>query len=373
MFTYVQKKTIVGTGLQGATTVDPKVEKLISVLLKNLEDKYFDVRAASAIALGKLGRNTPRIRAKLEGLLKDKNRDVKESAALALGMIRAVESTGALTNVVRIKRNKRGFRCVSAVALGLMGNPANQRLLEYVYNAPDSKPEVKAGCLLGLGLLRDERAAYTLYKAILGNVDEALQSFAVTSLAKIGKTELTFPIGRQYRKVDVVKLFEQRLLRRRTKPNVRRAMAMALGTIGRENTSIHALLQAYRLDQDKGVKGFSLLSLALMKKSDANKVVVRDVLLRALKREGDATVRGFLALAVGLTQDQETGSALLEVFNKDGNPEVRAAAAVGLGVLQYRPALPHLGKEVARPKDRGDARGYACVALGLIGDPAASK
>jgi HEAT repeat protein len=232
---------------------------------------------------------------------------------------------------------------------------------------------VKAGCLLGLGLLKDERAAYTLYPVIMGNSPEELQSFAVTSLAKIGTTKITFRVGRRSREVDIVDLLEKKLVRKTTRTQVRRAMAMALGTIGREETSIKALQQAYRIDRDKGVKGFALLSLALMKKSDANKLVVRDVLRQALKRERDTIVRGFAALAVGLSRDVEAGKQLLDVFNKDRNAEVRAAAAIGLGIIKYKPALPDLGGEVEKPRDGGDARGYACVALGMIGDPAASK
>ncbi|MHC4598853.1 MAG: HEAT repeat domain-containing protein [Planctomycetota bacterium] len=320
MYTFVAKKTAQQTGESGAVTLSPQVQQLTSELMKNLDDKYFDVRAASAIGLGKLGKNTPQIRAKLEKLLRDKNLDVQESAALALGMIKAVESTNVLSDVLRNKRNKRGFRCFAAVALGLMKNPATLQVLQKTYHAADSKPEVKAGCLLGLGLLQDERAAYTLWPVITGNFAEELQSFAVTSLAKIGTTKITFRQGRRSRDVDVVDLFEKRLLRKQTRTNVRRSMAMALGSIGREDSSIKALQQAYRLDRDKGVKGFSLLSLALMKKSDANKMVVRDVLRRALTRERDNIVRGFLALAVGLTEDQEAGKALLDVFNKDRNP-----------------------------------------------------
>ncbi|MHC5037669.1 MAG: HEAT repeat domain-containing protein [Planctomycetota bacterium] len=356
----------------GPATLSPQVQFLTSELLKMLEDDYFDVRASACIGLGKLGQNTPEIRAKLVKLLKDKKQTVQECAALALGMIKAVEATNSLVNLVKNKRNKKNVRCFAAVALGLMGNPANLRVLQNTFNAADAKQEVKAGALLGLGLLKDERAAYTLYPVLMSNYKEELQAFAVTSLAKIGATEITFRRGRKSTKVDLVKQFEKKMVMKTTRTQVRRAMALALGTIGREETTITALKKAYTLDRDKGVKGFALISLARLKKSDSNKLIARDILRRALKRESDNVVKGFAALALGLSEDYESGDLLLDLFKKASTPDVRAAAAVGLGILKYKPALPELGDEVTNPKDGGDARGYACVALGMIGDTAAA-
>ncbi|MHC5040485.1 MAG: HEAT repeat domain-containing protein [Planctomycetota bacterium] len=372
MFTFIKKEGPEVTGEKGMTTLNPQLQLLANALMKNLDEKYFDIRASSAIALGKLGRNTPAIRAKLIRLLKDKKQDVQESAALALGMIRAVEASNALVKIVKNKRNKKGLRCFAAVSLGLMKNPANLRVLQNLFNAPDSKTQVKAGALLGLGLLGDERAAYTLYPVFISNYEEELQSFAVTSLAKIGTTEITLRRGRKSTVVDLVRLFERRLNHPQTKTQVKRAIAMALGTLGREDTSIAALRRAYRADRDKGVKGFALLSLAQMKKGEVNKRVVRDFLQRAMAREKDAVVKGFAALALGLTGDEACGKDLLELFNGNDRPDVRAAAAIGLGILKYKPALPVLGHEVEKPRDGGDARGCACVALGMIGENIAS-
>jgi HEAT repeat protein len=288
-------------------------------------------------------------------------------------MIRAVEETVRLTERLMDTREKKGVRSMAAVALGLMRNPANLTALRNTYNASDTPLEVKAGCLIGMGLLGDERAAYTLYPVIQGHGNEELQALAVTSLARLGEGAITFRTGRSSRDVDVVGLFEKRLYMKRTKVDVRRAMALALGRIGRAPTSIEALQRAYRSDRDPGVKGFALVSLARIKKGAGDKARVRDFLLRVVRGEKDTVVRSFAVMAMGLTCDRELGRPLLDVFKRDGNPEVRAAAATALGLVKYRPALPDLGKEVERPKDGGDARGQAAVALGMIGDPAASQ
>jgi HEAT repeat protein len=348
-------------------------ELLASTHLKNLKDSYFDVRAASAIALGKLSMNTPQIRAGLLKGLKDKNLDVQEASALALGMIRAVESSPVLSRLVANKREDRKLRCFAAVALGLMRDTSSIRLLQNVFWAADSKAEVKAGCLIGLGLLKDERAATTLFPVVNGTFKEDLQAFAVTSLAKIGTTEITIGRGRRARTVDLVDFFEKKLLDKTTKTQVRRALAMALGTMGRESSTIQALQRAYKIDRDRGVQSFALVSLAQLKKEESNKIVVREILRRALMNEKNGVVRGFAALAVGLTGDAEGGQLLLRVFKEDGDPEVRAAATIGLGIIKYIPALPDLGHEVNKPRGIGDARGYACIAMGMIGHPSAAE
>jgi HEAT repeat protein len=372
IYTFVDKPEIQRTGDDTTAAVNPQVEMLIGRLLGCLSDKHFDVRASAAIALGKLGRNTPEIRGKLLRALKDRDESVKESAVLALGMIKAVEATDPIVRILTRKRNKTGLRCFAAVSLGLMRTPANLAVLESVFNAPDTKPEVKAGTLLGLGLLKHPRAAYTLYPVVMSNNKEELQSFAVTALAKIGTTEIEFRKGRRSVTVDLVDMFEKKLAIKETKGQVRRALAMALGTVGRDTTSLQALIRAYRVDRDKGVKAFALLSLARMKKSATAKIVVRETLKRALLREKDAVVQGFAALAAGLSRDEELAPHLLDVFNGKTQHDVRAAAAVGLGLLKHKAAIPDLASEVERPKSRGDARGYAAVALGMIGEPVAS-
>jgi HEAT repeat protein len=255
-----------------------------------------------------------------------------------------------------------------------MKSPANHHVLERTFHAPDSTKDVKGAALLGLGLLGDERSATTLYGILLSGGRDEYRTIAVASLVRTGVSSIVFRRGSRSRMVDLVDLFETLLGRKTTPVQVRRGLALALGSMGREETSLDVLRGAYRTDRDEGVQGFALISLALMKKEDPErKETVRRFFLRVLKREGDARVRGFAVLAAGLTRDAELGKSLLEVFNSSERSDVRAAAAVGLGVLRYGPALSDLARELKHPRDGGDARGYAAVALGMIGDPAASE
>jgi len=378
MFTFVKKDEAQETGSEGAAavTTSPAIQMLITDLLKCMDDPYWDVRSASAIALGKLGQNTSTVREKLLGALRDSNAEVQESAALALGMISAVETTNDLANIIKEKRNDKRLRAFASVALGLMENAGNLSVLQGVLNSADTKDEVKAGTILGIGLLGDERGAHQLLSILLANEEEELQALAITALAKCGKTEISTGGGRRARTINVIEMFEKKLVTKETPTQVRRAIALALATMGKKETSIRALEQAYQMDRDKGVKGFALLGLsqlsAKLPVGDADKVAVREFMRRAVQKESDVVVKGFAVLSVGLSRDVEAGDLLMELFNSNEDPDVRAAAAIGLGIIKHQKAIPYLAQEITKPRDGGDARGYSCVALGMIQDVASA-
>ena len=81
LFTHVSKKGNITTGEEGPITMSPQIQLLVTDLLKTTRDDYFDVRAASCIALGKLGQNTPEVRTKLVAALKDRGMSHSEAQA----------------------------------------------------------------------------------------------------------------------------------------------------------------------------------------------------------------------------------------------------------------------------------------------------
>ncbi|MHC5038251.1 MAG: HEAT repeat domain-containing protein [Planctomycetota bacterium] len=359
------------TGMEGGNAVaNPQLHVLVDFLCQSLTDDHREIRASAAIALGKIRWNEAPIRSALLKALKDRDRTVRATAALALGMIGAKETGPRLAAILKNKRNDSGFRSFAAVSLGLMGDPANLRVLQTTFHAPDSKSDVKGGAILGLGLLGQERAVYTLLPVFLRTMREEFRALAVTSLARLGMVEICLGSGKKAVTLDLIQEFEKRLLDKRTPREVRRAIALALGTFGREQTSRSVLQKAYWRDRDKGVRGFALLSIAQLGKKSEEKGRSLRFLSWALSRETSPLLRGYLALGLGLTEEAEAGPLLLDLFQGKEHPDVRAAAAVGLGIVKYRAALPDLGREIQDPKDAGKARGYAAMALGMIGDPA---
>ncbi|MHC4780460.1 MAG: HEAT repeat domain-containing protein [Planctomycetota bacterium] len=376
MFTFRPRTGTQVSGEGASDIADPRSTFARDRLLGYInQSKNCCVRSWSITALGKLGQDTPEIREKLLKVLLDKKHHFHESAdaAIALGSMRVVEATEPLLRILGNKKKKKFLRCCAAVSLGLMKSPSNRSILEDLYHAPESDRDIRASALLALGLLGDERSAYTLYKVLMGKAKEEYKTIAVTSLARIGKTGIIFRTGSRTRTVDLVGQFETLLRHRKTPVQVRRALALALGDMGTESTSLETLRRVYETDRDRGVRGFALISMALMKKSDGvNQELVSKVFLRALKGERNAEVKGFAALASGMSRDSSLGKPLLHVFNGKEQPDVRAAAALGLGILKYEPAVSDLCSELKAPRDGGDARGYAAVALGMIGDGAAT-
>jgi HEAT repeat protein len=286
-------------------------------------------------------------------------------------MLKSKKSAFLLRSILTNKRNEHQVRAYAAVSLGLMGDPANLQLLNQLAKS-ERKDEVRAAAVVALGLVGEGEmgAVKTLLDIFTGHDEARIRALAVTSLGKLGVTEYK-PRGRR-KGINLVRKFESMLKKKETKDYIRQSLAMILGRFGDAET-IGKLQQVARLDKNKAVRSFALLSLAQIKKDEKKKASVREFLRRVLKKEKDNIVRAYAALAVGLSQDPEGAKILREIFTGREHFDVRAAAAVGLGILKDADALPELGREIKNPRGGGDVRRFACIALGMIGDKAAGK
>jgi HEAT repeat protein len=340
----------------------PEMKDLVAFLLKGLQDDYWDVRAASAIALGKTCVRTDAVRRALETAVRDDHPSVQESAALALGMLGARQSSYLLRGILGNRRADRGLRATSAVALGLMGDPANVLTLCRAARA-ETRARVRAAAVVGLGLIDDPNTPAVLLRIATSAEKEDIRALAVTSLGKLGIQSLRIRGRRE--PLDLAR-FLARLMQKDRKEQVRRSAAMILGRAGTE-ASIPALCAAAVRDRDGAVRSFALLSLARVARSAEKRAAVRGFLSKRLRAEKDDKVRCYAALALGLTRSPGAGPALRELFGTAPNPDLRAAAAVGLGLLKDSKALPLLGREIETPRSGGDVRYFSCIAIGLIG------
>jgi HEAT repeat protein len=210
----------------------------------------------------------------------------------------------------------------------------------------------------------------TLLDIFTGRDEARIRALAVTSLGKLGVSE--YKSRRSRKPINLVKHFEKRLLNKQTKDYVRQSLAMILGRFGNLDT-IEKLQKVVTQDKDKATRAFALLSLARIKKDEKKKASVREFLRRILKKEKDYIVRSYAAIACGLSGDKEAAKILRDIYSGREHADVRAAAAVGLGLLKDGDALPELGKEIKNPRGGGDVRRFSCIAMGMIGDKAASK
>ncbi len=370
-FIRVEKKAITKSGSELAMEdMSPEMKDLVTFLTSQLKHDYWDVRAASCLALGKIGLKNEDIREKIEAAINDKDKNVQESAVLALGMLKSTKSSFLLSKMLGDKTVDHSLRSYCAIALGLMKDSANLSLLNQLAQN-ERKDEIKAAAVTALGLIGDERAVSTLLNIFVSQEEERIRALAVTSLGKLGVTEFK-PNPRAKSTINLVRYFEKYLSDKQTKVYVRQSLAMILGRFGDDKT-INVLEQVVIDDKDKGVRSFALLSLAQIKKDESRKTAVREFLRRILKTEKNVIVKSYAALAVGLSEDAEGAKILREIFESGEHADVRAAAAVGLGLLKDKDSLPILGKEIEDPKGGGDVRRFCCISLGLIGDLAASN
>jgi HEAT repeat protein len=364
----INKWRFIGTRRRyGVTTgAEENIDHILSTFLKGqLGHKYFDVRSAAAIALGKA--RALHAASKLRELSKDPNPVVAESAILALGMMRDTRSVPFLVDLLIDSRKPQRFRVNAAVSLGLVGDRAVARRLEDVALRPRDDDEVKAASLLALAVIGDERAG-SVFMAQIGaaRVKRHVKAMAASALGKLGQPNVRY--GK--RSVSVIRFLLNILQNRRREDNLRRSAALALAALGPDSEfDPKLLIRTLSLslnDKDEDVRSFALMAVAEIARSGKALDPAHAVIRHVLAREKNHTIRGFACLAAGLARDRQSAETLRRLLVKAPSPDIRAAAAVGLGLLGDVESTPALLDILA---GKGDTmlKGYCCTALGVMG------
>ncbi len=369
-----EKRNVTRSG--SAVSMDdlsPEMKSLVAFLMKQMKHDYWDVRAASAIALGKVGLVNDEIRGVLESAASsDGEKSVRESAVLALGMIGSAKSSFLLCRMLEDKdKVDHEIRAYCALAMGLMKDTSNLQALRKAA-IDERKDEVRAAAVTALGLIGDEGSARVLVDIFTGQDEECIRALAATALGKIGVKEICLIPNRNNSKVDLRRQFERHLVNKETRDCVRQSIAMVLGRIGDDKTEA-VLKGVVTSDRDDAVRAFAMLSLARIRRAGAGDGSGSAVLRGVLRTEKRTVLRCYAALAAGLSGDAESGRQLREIFESGEHQDVRAAAALALGMLKDETSMPLLGAEIAKPRGPGEARRFSCIALGLIGNPGAKS
>jgi HEAT repeat protein len=185
---------------------------------------------------------------------------------------------------------------------------------------------------------------------------------------------------------------------KQTGQNVKRSAAIALGQLGKRvdgptrATLATELWKSLDAVKDPSAKNFGIISLAYLigadiraEKTDvlnAKGVKVADELLK-IASDGKYSERPYGALALGLIgreigdrpQILEYGQFRLQALevlraglvDQKMDKRARAAFAVALGLLRDDGRVSQLAKIVADTAEDSELRGYAAVALGMIG------
>ncbi|MCI0340479.1 MAG: HEAT repeat domain-containing protein [Planctomycetales bacterium] len=305
-------------------------------LLQELRGPAGIVRAAAALAIGKAGE--PTLAPLLLPLLEDPDPEVRESALLAMGLSRASAVVPQILAVAqdRVRREPR-LRAAAALAAGLSGDRAAAAGLAALLERTGEEAEVRGAAALALGLLRDPAGAPALLRAAAREGEEAsVRAYAIAGIGHAGRDGAA-SLGGEARLAEARALLA-RLLSADRAEDVRRAAVLALGAIG-DARDLGTVRRAVASDRDRMVERFGRLAAARLARGPAG--------------------------AAPAPEAAEVRAECVKALSTLGNHEGRGFAAMALGVLGDPAAGTPLRQSLLSEEDPS-LRGAAAIALGLL-------
>lgn len=408
-----------GSGSRTRSATDSAILTDVVPLLRDIfgrESEDFDVRSAAGIALAKIGDTSITVDlCRLADRTDPKTHPVvAESAALSLGLLEKDDAPTReflLRTVADRSRSGSLVRPFAAVALGFQpakgadADAVRTALLDVVAGR-EAGEDAKPSCLLALGTRGDAAAVPALLQMVktargsaggteLSDVEVA---YAIDALGRIVSAALAVPAGGATSGPlgDTAVLDE--LLRivgdDSASNHVVRSAVIACGRVlptvsGKpQDRGIDALVRAAAATNgDSQTRHFALIALGRVGADPRTSDVVRgrcaDALGRVLDRGQPANVvQPFAALGLGIlgraqmlagrsVDEESIRKPLREKFAAARDPSSRGAFALASGLIRDRLACDGL---LAVASDGGanvKVRAYACLALGIIGDPRA--
>jgi len=383
--------------------IDNQIVPALQKLLEH-DDILYDIQSAAALALAKIGDESiiptlARMARNDKKAGSDYHREVEETAALALGILQ-VDSDEVRELLIELMSDtsKKGshVRAFSAISLGLLGE--NREHFETSFEAllalvadKDSPDDVKPAALLAIGLLEDDRAVPDLLFMLqngrvdakgAGRLNDVAMAFVVEALGRIGAP------GALDDKTAVFEAVSGLLSakgNRAAGKNVRRSAVIALGQIAPHGDDklrrrAIAMLKSTAKDaKDASERNFAMIALGRIGASQSLETKAQRDLIRTLshhlqKGRPANLVQPYAALSLALAgseiaaNEEKVCKPLREKFSAGrGSARARGAYAISLGLVDDAQAVPELIDTVtARGMDKR-LRGYAAIALGLIG------
>lgn len=305
----------------------PAVDSLIAVL----QDKNAtpEMRAASARALGMIG--DKRSIKGLALLLKDERYFVRQQAALALGQM------GEPAVDLLLEMATSSTPATREAAIEALGSTSSTRAVNRVIDAlSDSNPNVRAAAVRALGESSSERAVPHLM-ALLRDDSSALRAQAASSLARLGQIAIPSLISAL----------------KDSKPSIRQLAASALGDVGSKD-AVAPLIELVTTDQS-GARPEAIEALGKI----GDPAAIDPIL--SILRTASVAVRKRAISALARFRDARAIDALTEAL-LDQNEEVRQSAAAGLGEVGDERSIEKL-ERLADKDSSADVRAAAVRAI----------
>ncbi|MEM7203887.1 MAG: HEAT repeat domain-containing protein [Planctomycetota bacterium] len=398
-----------------ALSEELKAEIILPPLVEALEStRNRDITTACLVAIAKIGvdhRSKP-ILPMLAERLRRGDQEIRETAALALGITERADALAPLRALVLDQPEGRRLlgkakvddrtRAFAAFGLGLVAQGQDDAdvkavVLETLQTVLEAKQEksrdVQVAALNGLRLLRPETVPGSRGKRLMWQALEAITRFERRQLGKARQevqahaaTAIARLLGRgtdadheRYKKA-----FAERVLgRSEDHQSMPRSAALALGRLvepddaGCDGVCVAALQRAVTQASDHQVRSFAMIALAQIGGDAAEETLTRTF------RRAKGPTQAWAALACGVlahhadktrrdnrneTAADRVGRLLHRHLSRAGNPDVRSAIAVGLGLAGYTPASKDLRKLLKRYRKYQELGGYLCIGLALMDD-----
>ncbi len=375
-------------GRRATTSFRPDRETVHTVILPALRQLLADpdsppeVLEAAALAIGRCAddETTWDAVSALTPMLHHESQGLQTATAVALGALRSPTTVNAMSNLLvdaETLAHAGGtvpwtVRAAAALALGLSRQPsAVEPLKEAVTRLGESEREIRIAALIGLGLLGDERdpgLVAFLVQVMREQADPALRGVAATALGRLGRAE-ALPALIQALDDDGAPIV------------VRQCAVLALGRLGKlgDGQSLPRLITTLQKERDELTRHHAILAVAHLasrrglggEPADRERTLAVDTLEREIRKPTRKSNRPWAALAAGILgraradTRESLGEALLERFEAESQRSVRGALALGVGMTGLPSAGPVLMQELASTRDEALAA-YLALALGLL-------
>ncbi len=380
----------------GPLLADDARARVLPVLVAALKDRSAEVVDAAAIALGRSvepGAAGPFL-APLERTLAHAQRTPQQAAVLGLGILGGPQAAALLREIAADSTEGRRLcgetgpldellRGLAALGLGLTNQSENVAPLAELARAPQTSRELAASAVLALGLHRDAaaQAATELVKLLEDEtLDRAVRAQVPIALQRLPDSRAILP------------RLAELLADRQIPDELARSLAIALGSLAlpEEVESVDALLTTAKQHHDSTTRHFATLALGrLFERCGAPDDVARaqrqktqEWLISELRDPDRRTSRPFAALALGLigrgdrlsspdgrrsALTQLSASRLLETLDLERDPSLRGAVAIALGLLDPPDAGARLRVELD-VADHPVLKGHLATAVALLAE-----
>jgi HEAT repeat protein len=380
----------------GPLLPDPARARVLPILVAALTDRSAEVVDAAAVALGRsveTAAGGPFLDP-LARTLAHPHRTPREAAALGLGILGGPEAAAMLREIAADTPQGRKLcgatgpldellRSLAALGLGLTNQPENVSVLAKLAGAPDSSRELAASAVLALGLHRD--AASAAASELLKLLEDAALDREVRAQAPIALHRLPGTRGFLPKLVEMVG-------NPATHVELSRSLVIALGNLAvpEEVEVADALLAVARRHPDGPTRHFAMLALGrlferrgeLGEAGRESRRKAQECLLAELRDPDRRTSRPFAAIALGLigrgdrvhardggcsALTQLAARRMIELLDEERDPSLRGALAIALGLIDPPEAGPKLRAELDVAADPV-LKSHFSTAVALLGE-----